>query len=341
MTSSFTHLLTSNMNNMDSNIDQERTNWGLSDYSSDRLMDRNGIEIPKFKSLQPPSLPMSPPPVSPSSYLASTPAFSPTDFFSSPMFLSSSNTLQSPTSGAFSSQIFDWMSNSKETQQGMEREQKMFSEFSFQPETRPAATSSSSFNIQASSNMASVEESLKTGQKPWDFNRISRQADSLKEKTGVKSEFEPLQIILPEIGTNQTNMQSNGPSGAPKPDSIHCTQSSQFVREQKSDDGFNWRKYGQKQVKGSENPRSYYKCTYPNCPTKKRLRDHWMDISLKLYTREVTTIPSLSLQEDQPLSQFRVLHMAFLINLCQQYPIRKSNLSRCRRTLQPQLERMS
>ncbi|CAB4315292.1 unnamed protein product [Prunus armeniaca] len=271
MTSSFTHLLTSNMNNMDSNIDQERTNWGLSDYSSDRLMDRNGIEIPKFKSLQPPSLPMSPPPVSPSSYLASTPAFSPTDFFSSPMFLSSSNTLQSPTSGAFSSQIFDWMSNSKETQQGMEREQKMFSEFSFQPETRPAATSSSSFNIQASSNMASVEESLKTGQKPWDFNRISRQADSLKEKTGVKSEFEPLQIILPEIGTNQTNMQSNGPSGAPKPDSIHCTQSSQFVREQKSDDGFNWRKYGQKQVKGSENPRSYYKCTYPNCPTKKKV----------------------------------------------------------------------
>lgn len=190
MTSSFTHLLTSNMNNMDSNIDQERTNWGLSDYSSGRLMDRNGNEIPKFKSLQPPSLPMSPPPVSPSSYLASTPAFSPTDFFSSPMFLSSSNvsyklimllgsfvlsflrfcllmgflccvmfvlqTLQSPTSGAFSSQIFDWMSNSKEIQQGMEREQKMFSEFSFQPETRPAATSSSSFNIQAASNMASV-----------------------------------------------------------------------------------------------------------------------------------------------------------------------------------------
>lgn len=45
------------------------------------------------------------------------------------------------------------------------------------------------------------------------------------------------------------------------------------VREQtkKSDDGYNWRKYGQKQVKGSENPRSYYKCTFPNCPTKKKV----------------------------------------------------------------------
>lgn len=38
-----------------------------------------------------------------------------------------------------------------------------------------------------------------------------------------------------------------------------------------SDDGYNWRKYGQKQVKGSENPRSYFKCTYPNCPTKKKV----------------------------------------------------------------------
>lgn len=39
----------------------------------------------------------------------------------------------------------------------------------------------------------------------------------------------------------------------------------------RSDDGYNWRKYGQKQVKGSENPRSYYKCTYPKCPTKKKV----------------------------------------------------------------------
>lgn len=35
------------------------------------------------------------------------------------------------------------------------------------------------------------------------------------------------------------------------------------------DDGYNWRKYGQKLVKGSEFPRSYYKCTHPNCEVKK------------------------------------------------------------------------
>lgn len=36
-----------------------------------------------------------------------------------------------------------------------------------------------------------------------------------------------------------------------------------------NDDGWNWRKYGEKTVKGSTFPRSYYKCSYPGCPVKK------------------------------------------------------------------------
>ncbi|XP_077237456.1 WRKY DNA-binding protein 2 [Tasmannia lanceolata] len=51
-----------------------------------------------------------------------------------------------------------------------------------------------------------------------------------------------------------------------------------------SDDGYNWRKYGQKQVKGSEYPRSYYKCTYPNCQVKKKVeRSHEGHITEIIY----------------------------------------------------------
>ncbi|ERN19019.1 probable WRKY transcription factor 2 [Amborella trichopoda] len=51
-----------------------------------------------------------------------------------------------------------------------------------------------------------------------------------------------------------------------------------------SDDGYNWRKYGQKQVKGSEFPRSYYKCTHPGCQVKKKVeRSHDGQITEIIY----------------------------------------------------------
>lgn len=51
-----------------------------------------------------------------------------------------------------------------------------------------------------------------------------------------------------------------------------------------AEDGYNWRKYGQKQVKGSEYPRSYYKCTHPNCQVKKKVeRSHDGQITEIIY----------------------------------------------------------
>ncbi|KAI3691657.1 hypothetical protein L6452_31458 [Arctium lappa] len=51
----------------------------------------------------------------------------------------------------------------------------------------------------------------------------------------------------------------------------HHSQHPPVAADKPTEDGYNWRKYGQKQVKGSEYPRSYYKCTHQNCPVKKKV----------------------------------------------------------------------
>ncbi|KAK4359248.1 hypothetical protein RND71_021477 [Anisodus tanguticus] len=200
---------------------------------SDFMNNSNKDEIPKFKSFPPSSLPMisSSSPVSPSSYLAFPHSLSPSVLLDSPVLFNNSNTLPSPTTGSFGNM------NSKE-------DNSRTSDFSFQ--SRPA-TSSSMFQSSAPRN--SLEDLMTRQQQATEFST---------EKIDVKSEVAPIQSF------SQENMQNN-------PAPVHYCQPSQYVREQKAEDGYNWRKYGQKQVKGSENPRSYYKCTFPNCPTKKKV----------------------------------------------------------------------
>ena len=113
------------------------------------------------------------------------------------------------------------------------------------------------------------EESLKRQEEAWNLKKPTNQNEFSLEKAVVKSEFAPIKNFTSEMVTSQAKMQSGTASLSGHNPFI---QQSQYVREQrKSDDGYNWRKYGQKQVKGSENPRSYYKCTYPSCPTKKKV----------------------------------------------------------------------
>lgn len=91
------------------------------------------------------------------------------------------------------------------------------------------------------------------------------------EKRHVKSKMSSnLRQIIPRVAeTEQTSEPlklaaqeiEEDPKALPSPASV----------DRPSYDGYNWRKYGQKQVKGSEYPRSYYKCTHPNCPVKKKV----------------------------------------------------------------------
>ncbi|XAR68753.1 hypothetical protein NMG60_11000111 [Bertholletia excelsa] len=208
------------------------------------------MDFPMFKTSPPPSVPLSPPPPSPSSYLAIPPGLSPTGFLDSPVLLTNSSILPSPTTGNFTGLDF--------------KEERHYSDFSFQlPQTRPTATSSSSM-FQSSANAFPMEESFKRNDELWNTLKPLEQPQFSTAKAGERSGFAPVQSFSSEISNAQTN---TGPSFG----QTHYPQPSYMREQRRSEDGYNWRKYGQKQVKGSENPRSYYKCTFPNCPTKKKV----------------------------------------------------------------------
>ncbi|XWS29438.1 hypothetical protein CRYUN_Cryun24cG0029600 [Craigia yunnanensis] len=68
------------------------------------------------------------------------------------------------------------------------------------------------------------------------------------------------------------------------------------------DDGYKWRKYGQKVVKNTQHPRSYYRCTQDNCRVKKRVERLAEDPRMVITTYEGRHVhsPSNDLDDSQP-----------------------------------------
>ncbi|KAG0466348.1 hypothetical protein HPP92_017928 [Vanilla planifolia] len=162
--------------------------------------------------------------------------FNPAELLDSPMLFSSSNILASPTTGSFQAQNFNWKENGSH-QELKGYDTKLYSNLSFQTLPRPATLQTSSF----SNPSLTGEEGFKQCQNPpWGYHQpVTSETPTLQPRT--KLEHKKLNISQTSRGQSRIN------------------------------DGYNWRKYGQKQVKGSDNQRSYYKCTHQSCPMKKKV----------------------------------------------------------------------
>ncbi|KAK3418784.1 hypothetical protein EUGRSUZ_H03349 [Eucalyptus grandis] len=77
------------------------------------------------------------------------------------------------------------------------------------------------------------------------------------------------------------------------------------------DDGYRWRKYGQKAVKNNRFPRSYYKCTFQGCNVKKQVQRLTKDEGVVVTTYEGMHTHSI----DKPTDNFEhILNQMHIYN---------------------------
>ncbi|OAY64995.1 putative WRKY transcription factor 75 [Ananas comosus] len=78
------------------------------------------------------------------------------------------------------------------------------------------------------------------------------------------------------------------------------------------DDGYRWRKYGQKAVKNNKFPRSYYKCTHQGCWVKKQVQ--------RLSKDEGVVVTTYEGMHTHPIEKSNDNFESILINQMQLYP---------------------
>eukprot|EP00250_Pteridium_aquilinum_P013855 c21614_g1_i1 orf=675-2840(-) len=238
--------------------------------------------IARFKTMTPSRLPI---PRSPC--LTIPPGLSPTTLLDSPVLLSTGQAEPSPTTGTFP--LPPISQGSGQVPSGtLDNSQKSLDEdgssiFAFKPIPRMNRNPPSPLSKMGTSHSLSQTQPhpLSSSAAPSTLNISQALPQSASASFWeVNKIVAPLAMAVPVEGGNEVSAQGEPavqPSAVAQP----------LVVERPSEDGYNWRKYGQKQVKGSEFPRSYYKCTHPNCAVKKKVeRSHDGQVTEIVYKGE-------------------------------------------------------
>ncbi|KAG9446697.1 hypothetical protein H6P81_012825 [Aristolochia fimbriata] len=252
-----------------------------------------------------------------SPYLTIPPGLSPTTLLDSPVMLPNSQAQTSPTTGSFHLPSFSHespipMSIASDTEK--DNSEDVESAFMFKPEMDPVPASvsqsggskeSSSSNVMQhvctadTSNQSLVQAPQQMGFKFEPVilkhtNASNFGSDSFPNIIGSNCLTENTKSIThhscPPSVTDQAPQLREDPPSSEDNGTQHNVEEDQKAgfssmgMGRPSEDGYNWRKYGQKQVKGSEYPRSYYKCTHPSCQVKKKVeRSHDGQITEIIY----------------------------------------------------------
>lgn len=252
--------------------------------SDSRVTYGTGPSVSRYKLMSPAKLPISRSPC-----LTIPPGLSPSSLLESPVLLSNMKVEPSPTTGSLPKNqiVLDPVGSASfsSTADGSSGNEINVGNFEFRPHNRSSLGSglSSLGHLASASNLQHHEARVEVQDRGQtqsfatsSYVKSDKAADPSVTAPNPQASMVASSASLPiKIDYGKLQQSQGFDIGVQAALSEQKESNPSFTAEKSSEDGYNWRKYGQKHVKGSEFPRSYYKCTHPNCQVKKQLeRSH-------------------------------------------------------------------